>query len=156
MLWGDAGRSMHETVWKSPLIQDFPAWANWWNSSWNTGNHFTRQTLLKTETNVACPLTQRDYITASYTGAIVHVKAVGKTSLGRTDYKQHKIHFNCCWVFVLLDASCQSSIQWIMSTHHEGHANLYTFRSNCQQKKKTTKYLTSPLVSNGVKTLHTN
>lgn len=71
MLRGEAGRSMHETVWKSPLIQDFPAWANWWNSSWNTGNHFTRQTFLMTETGVACPLTQWYYIDACYFKAVV-------------------------------------------------------------------------------------
>lgn len=41
ILAGEADRSMHETVWKSPLIPDFPALANWRNSLWNTGNPYT-------------------------------------------------------------------------------------------------------------------
>lgn len=137
MLWSEAGRSMHETVWKSPLIQDFPAWANWWNSSWNTGNHFTHQTFLKTEPRAACPSTQRCCINASHTDAIVCFKATVKGYVTVS-----------CWnltsaAAVSLNTHSVSpyrnvySIQWIMSTRHEGHTNLYTLRSNEQNYKAT-------------------
>lgn len=143
MLWGEAGRSMHETVWKSPLIQDFPAWANWWNSSWNTGNHFTRQTFLKTETSVVCPLTQWYRVNASYTDAIVYFKAAVKGCIGRTDNIQLKITFFRALRFFFKKRQSVSPnrnslfIQWIMTTHHEGQTNLYTLRSNSQHYKTT-------------------
>lgn len=153
MLWGEAGRSMHETVWKSPLIQDFPAWANWWNSSWNTGNHFTRQTFLKAETSVACPLTQRCCINASRAHAILCLMAVFQVCLGRNWQEVASnsllhLFFVFCFFWTAHGVSpCRNSsfIQWIMSTHHEGHINLYTLRSHCQHHK-TTNLLTSAAI----------